>query len=209
MSLPTQFKPIVLLAALFCFIAAPAIAADALYGSTNYGAAVPDDGTNYGSDAWTTTDVTLRDGPGNAYAVNGTVPRESRVLVDRCHVRWCQIRVGHGGGWVGLDALSFGQFPRGPFTGPKLNYQSGSGVVCFYTGANYTGQKSCATSGTVVRDLKLFGIDDSFASVTVEGAANVMVCRDFDFTSYCRRIVASEPRLERFLNRAISSYRVY
>jgi hypothetical protein len=209
MLLPTRFKPLALLATLLCFIAAPAMAADARYGSTNLGVAYPSDSTNYGSDAWTIRDVTLRDGPGNAYVVNGTVPGASRILVDRCHDRWCQIRAGHLGGWVALDSLNFGQFPRGPFTGPRLNYQSGGGVVCFYTGANFTGDKVCAVSGTVVHDLKLLGIDNAFASISVEGSANVMVCRDFDFTSYCKRVVANEPKLNRYLNRAISSYRVY
>lgn len=195
MRLPTiSLKPIAFLAALFCLAAAPAFAA----------------GTGYGSNAWSLTNITLRDGPGNAYAVTGGITGQTRIIVDRCHYRWCDVSDGHAKGWVSIDDITFGVEPRGPLSGPRLNYASGGpGQVCFFSGTNYTGTKTCATSGTVVRDLKLFGIDNTFASVTVEGYVNAMVCRDFDFTDDCQRIVKDQPTMRKFLNRSISSFRVY
>ena len=186
MRLPTiSLKPIAFLAALFCLAAAPAFAA----------------GTGYGSNAWSLTDITLRDGPGNAYAVTGEIAKETRIIVDRCHYRWCDVSAGHAKGWVSIDNITFGVDPRGPLSGPHFTYASGGpGQVCFFSGTNYTGTKTCATSGTVV---------NTFASVKVEGYVNVMVCRDFDFTNDCQRIVADQPTMKKFLNRSISSYRVY
>jgi hypothetical protein len=45
--------------------------------------------------------------------------------------------------------------------------------------------------------------------VTVNGDVSAAVCRDSDFQSYCTRIIKSEPVLNRYLNDAVSSIRVY
>jgi hypothetical protein len=112
-------------------------------------------------------------------------------------------------GWVGIHKISFGQEPRGPLTGPRLNYPSGNGTVCFYTGQNYSGTAVCNGSGFVMTDLKLVDLDNTFSSVTVEGAASVTACRDRKFTSYCERIVESQPVLNGFLDDGLTSYRIW
>jgi hypothetical protein len=161
-----------------------------------------------GTPAWLIHGQVLRAGPGAAYDVTGELGDEARIRVDRCTYRWCQVHAGGARGWVSRDNVSFGQHPRGPLTGPRLDYPSG-GTVCFHSGRNFTGDHLCATAGTVVHDLLLFGIDNRFASISIEGSGSVTVCRDRDFSSYCERIVESKPVLPGFLENAISSYRVH
>jgi hypothetical protein len=113
-------------------------------------------------------------------------------------------------GWVPRDSLSFGQEPRGPFTGPRLNYKyGGPGEICLYEGRNYTGAAVCMTSGTYVHDLLLLGTDNRYSSVSIEGNVSVTLCRDRDFASYCRRFNHSTPRLGAFLDNSVSSIRVH
>ena len=161
-----------------------------------------------GTPAWLVNGQVLRAGPGAAYDVTGELGDEARIQVDRCTYRWCQVHAGGARGWVSRDNVNFGQHPRGPLTGPRLDYPEGA-TVCFFTGRNYTGDHLCQPPGTVVHDLLLFGIDDRFASLRIEGAGSVTVCRDRDFSSYCERIIESQPVLPGFLENAISSYRVH
>lgn len=160
-----------------------------------------------GTPAWLINGQSLFDGPGNAYDVVGELGDETRIRVDRCTYRWCQVHAGGQRGWVARDNVTFGQEPRGPLTGPRLDYPAG-GTVCFYTGRNFTGDSQCAAPGTVVHDLKLFGIDNAYASVTT-GGGSVTVCRDRDFSSYCERIVEDQASMHGFLARNVSSYRVW
>ncbi len=162
-----------------------------------------------GTPAWLISNATLLDGPGNAYQAVGDVSGKTHIRVDRCSGPWCLIRAEGLKGWVGLYKVSFGQEPRGPLTGPRLNYPSGAGTVCFYTGRNYTGTEVCNDSGFVMSDLKLVGLDNSFSSVKIEGSASVTACRDRKWTSYCERIIESQPRLNGFLDDALTSYRIW
>lgn len=160
-----------------------------------------------GTPAWLINGQTLFEGPGNAYRVTGELGDETRIRVDRCDPLWCRVRAEGQRGWVARGNISFGQHPRGPLTGPKLNYPSGA-TVCFYSGRNFTGSQACAKPGTHVRDLLLFGVDNSIASVEVNGGS-VTLCRDRDFESYCERIVEDSPSLHGFLSGNVSSYRVH
>lgn len=160
-----------------------------------------------GTPAWLTHDVNLKEGPGRNYDNVGELPGKIRIRVDRCSRDWCQIRAEGAKGWVRLHSVSFGQEPS--LVGPKLNYPSGLGTVCFYTGHNYTGSAVCNDSGFVMTDLLLVDLDNTFSSVTVEGAASVTACRDRHFTSYCERIIKSQPVLNGFLDDALSSYHVW
>jgi uncharacterized protein YraI len=161
-----------------------------------------------GTPAWLINGQALYAGPGAAYDVTGELGGETRIRVDRCTYRWCQVHADGARGWVSRDNVSFGQHPRGPLTGPRLNYPSG-GTVCFYEGSGFTGDRVCAGPGTVVHDLLLFGLDNRYSSIEILGEGSVTVCRDRDFASYCQRIIESKPVLEGFLDNAISSYRVH
>lgn len=163
-----------------------------------------------GSPAWLITGTTLFAGPGVAYGAAGELGDETRIRVDRCSGLWCQIHANGVKGWVSLGDISFGQEPRGPLTGPRLNYPSGgSGQVCFYTGANYTGEAVCNGTGFVANDLVLYGRDNTFSSVTIGDGVSVTACRDRKFHSYCERIVVDQPVLQGFLEDGVSSYHVW
>ena len=60
-----------------------------------------------------------------------------------------------------------------------------------------------------MRDLQLYGNNDVYSSVTIEGSASVLLCRDRYFTNYCERVNASQPELQGFLDNNISSVRIY
>lgn len=170
--------------------------------------AAPAQGLETGTAAWLIKGQPLFEGPGFAYEIVGELGGELRIRVDRCTYRWCLVHAQGQQGWVARDNVSFGQHPRGPFTGPRLNYPSG-GTVCFYEGRHFSGDSICVPAGTVVHDLLLFDLDNRYSSIEILGAGSVTVCRDRDFSSYCERIVESEPVLHGFLDNNISSYRVH
>jgi hypothetical protein len=162
------------------------------------------------TDGWVNFDGALYEGPGRVYPVVADVPARVRVRVTRCSERWCLIRYGRSQGWLPIEEVSFGQYPDGFLAGPRFpNMHSGSGTVCFFTGAHYTGREFCAESGHVYKDLLLTGYDNAFASVKIGGAAEAMVCRDRNFRSYCKIIDVDTLHLEGLLNHAISSIRIY
>lgn len=160
-----------------------------------------------GSHGWTTRDITLRAGPGVGYASVGQIAGETAIMVLRCQRTWCLVDGPGGRGWTGLSSVSFGRLPTTPwFSATQPDRANGS--VCFYEGPNYTGAEFCP-SVRVYNDLALHGVDNRFASVKVNGRASVAVCRDRFFLSYCERIVSSQPRLNRYLYKNLSSIRVY
>lgn len=174
------------------------------------GLAAPAAAVQTGTPAWTLKPLTLMEGPGNAYDVTGEVEAEARVYVDRCSRQWCQIHSGHQQGWVDLYALAFGQEPRPPLSGPRLDLKKGGpGTICLYEGANFTGDSLCAGSGFVVHDLLLTRKDNRYSSVQIEGNVSVLLCRDRNFKSYCVRVNESQARLHGFLDNGVSSLRVY
>jgi hypothetical protein len=165
----------------------------------------------YGSAAWTTDhDLALYEGPSMRYDIIGSVSAETQVRVERCKERWCFIRGDRGDGWVSISVLSFGEEPRSFLELPKQRYPGGGpGIACFYTDINFTGVGYCAEPGTAIFDLLLEDMDNRFASLAIEGSLSVTVCRDADFSSYCERVVESQPILDRFLVNAVSSFYVH
>lgn len=162
--------------------------------------------TESGTHAWSKDTLTLREGPGREYAVSGNIGGELAIKVLRCQRIWCLVDGDTGRGWTHIAGISFGKGPHTGF-GSNLNYATG-GTACFYTGTNYTGTELCLSTGHVIRDLALRGMDNSFSSVRISGTS-VSACRDRFFQSYCERITASQPVLDRFLLRNLSSIRVH
>lgn len=161
-----------------------------------------------GTPAWSTAGLTLYEGPGNAYDVLGEIEEATRLRVDQCTGLWCRVHMGSKRGWVSRASLSFGTQPTR--LGVNPDYKSGGpGRVCLYEGRGYSGDYVCATSGTVVRDLLLFDLDDRYSSVTIEGNVSITLCRDRNFGSYCERVNGSMPALHGFLDNRVSSYRVH
>lgn len=167
-------------------------------------------GPGYGTPAFSTTALTLFEGPGAAYDTTGAIETDQDVLVYRCTMLWCLVGKGHERGWASIDHLNFGLSPAPAFSGPRLNYASGGpGQVCLFEGHNYTGASICAGAGRVFNDLLLYRLDNRFSSVSVEGNVSVALCRDRDFQSYCERVTTSQPRLDKFLDNHLSAVRVY
>lgn len=163
-----------------------------------------------GTHAWTKNGVILYEGPGTTYDVVGELVGDIEVQVERCAPIWCRVRGGDGErGWIYRRALSFGQTSRGPLQGPKFNWGEGAGTVCLYTGENYTGAELCRASGFVMRDLLLYGTNDTYSSVRLEGSTSVLLCRDRFFQSYCERVNESQPKLHGFLDNNVSSLHIY
>ncbi|MEP7239700.1 MAG: SH3 domain-containing protein [Devosia sp.] len=168
-----------------------------------------------GTAAWTTEgwisgDGTLYAGPGTAYDVTGTIASGIRVRVDRCAPHWCLIHTKSLKGWVPLGDVAFGQTPKPWLVGRKFpTERGGSGDVCFYTGANFTGTELCAKSGRVFTDLALVGYDNAFSSVKVGSGVSAMVCRDRGFRSWCQTIDVDTAHLPGLLDNGVSSIRVY
>jgi hypothetical protein len=159
-------------------------------------------------DGWLNDDGALYRGPGPEYGEIGTVGGGLRIRVSRCSGLWCEIRAKNLHGWMLQQNISFGQYPWHLFDGRQRNPIRYGATVCFFSGANYRGTESCFHSNTVVHDLLLIGLDNSFASVQVNGGS-VMACRDRNFRSYCVILNKDIPSLEKLLNKAISSIRVY
>ncbi|MHA6690028.1 peptidase inhibitor family I36 protein [Devosia sp. A449] len=158
-----------------------------------------------GTHAWSRQPLVLYNGPGAQYAITGQLPALVAIKAMRCQKLWCLVDGAGGRGWTPKHGVAFGQPPGTP----RPPYAGGSGSVCFYQGANYTGAALCVPSGRVIDDLALLGLDNSFASVKIDGPVSAAACRDRFFQSYCERITASQPTLDRYLRRALSSIRVY
>jgi hypothetical protein len=163
-----------------------------------------------GSPAWTEDDLVVYEGPGTTYDAIGDVAADVRVRVDRCTYQWCQMHTGGINGWVWRDDLDFGEHHHNLLGLPLPKFASGGpGTVCLFEGRDYTGDALCLKPGDASRDLLLKHLDNRYSSVTVEGNTSVTLCRDRDFSSYCERIIASQPRLNGFLDNNVSSYRVH
>ncbi|HEV7345872.1 MAG TPA: SH3 domain-containing protein [Devosia sp.] len=160
-----------------------------------------------GTHAWSTDPLTLFAGPGTAYDVTGFIAEDLPIMVLRCTELWCHVDGPGGRGWSVKQSISFGLSPDDwPFD-IHPDYPSG-GVICLYTGTHYTGAELCLGTGRVVHDFQLLGLDNVFSSVKVFDTS-AAACRDRDFQSYCERIIDSQPVLDQYLVRALSSIRVY
>jgi uncharacterized protein YraI len=169
--------------------------------------AAPAAAVETGTPAWLIKGQSLMEGPGHAYNVVGSLGDETRIRVDRCTYQWCLVRAEGQRGWASRDDIVYGQEPKRWLTGPRLNYGSGE-TVCFYEGRNFSGNRTCAKPGTVVKDLLLYGEDNRISSIEVNGGS-VTVCRDRDFSNYCERIVEDKASIHGFLDNHVSSYRVW
>jgi uncharacterized protein YraI len=163
-----------------------------------------------GTAAWSTQTLTLRTGPGMQYEAIGNITAESAIRVLRCQLYWCNVTAdGAATGWTNIGKISFGTSAK-TFPNNTPRYLSGGpGEACFFTEANYKGDYFCVRDGRVLDDLSRIGLDNRFASVTIQGNISVAACRDRFFRSYCERIIASQPRLNEYLFKSLSAIRAY
>jgi hypothetical protein len=184
---------VVALLALLSFFAAPALGA-----------------SESGTQGWSLQNLTLRSGPGAAYAVTGEIPAKVAIKVLRCQRLWCNVDGEGGRGWTSKDNIGFGLVPEDWLGTKSPDYPAGGpGQICFFEGTNYTGYSLCAGPGQVFQDLALYSLDNRFSSVEITGDVSAAACRDRFFQSYCERIIESQPVMDRYLARNLSSIRVY
>jgi hypothetical protein len=161
-----------------------------------------------GSHAWSKSTLELRTGPGTKYAITGAIAGITPVKVLRCQKQWCVVDGPTGRGWTNISDIDFGRTTQNvAFNIPAKDMSNGE--MCFYEGANYTGAYFCLSSGNTVRDLALAGWDNRVNSVLITVPTSAALCRDRTFQSYCEVITESQPRLNRYLARNLSSLRVY
>lgn len=166
-----------------------------------------------GSHGWSTDRLVLRSGPGIAYDVTGEIGADLAIKVLRCQKLWCVVDGDGGRGWADKDKISFGRTSTDWPGGINPHYgnhdMAGSGEICFFTGTQYTGWSLCLRPGQVYPDLALANLDNVFSSVSVAGTASAAACRDRFFQSYCERIDVSQPVLDPYLRRNLSSIRIH
>lgn len=163
-----------------------------------------------GSHGWSRQKLVLRNGPGQQYDITGEIPGEVAIKILRCQKLWCNVDGPGGRGWTDAHSVDFGKDPHWPILDPDNEWPDlADGSMCFYEGTHFTGRYFCANTGEVFQDLALWGWDNRIGSIAVTTQTSAAICRDRFFQSYCERIVESEPVLNEFLVRNLSSIRVY
>nr|WP_295890412.1 SH3 domain-containing protein [uncultured Devosia sp.] len=177
--------------------------------------------------------VNVRTGPGTGYAKVGTLSAGELVDVKQCQGSWCFVdRNGGTDGWASANYLQPAAAqptpskPDVPFNfgvtvgpgGPSFSFGIGDAPlpapvpppapatpkVCFFKSSNFAGASFCVSPG----DSNAFlagSWNDSISSISVEGGAQVTVCKNAGYAGSCATIVTSKPTLSSY-NNAISSF---
>ncbi|KRA50182.1 SH3 domain-containing protein [Devosia sp. Root635] len=175
--------------------------------------------------------VNVRTGPGTSYSKVGTLSTGELVDVKDCQGSWCFVDRNAGtDGWVSANYLKPAAAqpapapsePEIPFNfgvtvgpgGPSFSFGIGDAPppppapatpkVCFFKSTNFAGSKFCVSPGDSNSHLA-GGWNDSISSVSVEGGAQVTVCKNFGYGGSCATIINSKPSLSSY-NNAISSF---
>jgi len=179
--------------------------------------------------------VNVRTGPGTGYSKVGTLSSGELVDVKDCQGSWCFVDRNAGtDGWVSANYLqpTSAQPAPGPSQpdipfnfgvtvgpgGPSFSFGIGDGPlpppaptpppatakVCFFKGNNFTGGQFCVSPGD--SNAVLAGSwNDSISSISVEGGAQVTVCKNAGYAGSCATIITSKGSLSSY-NNAISSF---
>jgi uncharacterized protein YraI len=169
----------------------------------------------------TTTNVTLRDGPGRNFPSGGAIPGGTRVNIEECENNYCYIS--DYDGWVSASYLSRGG--SGGNSNGSFGISIGSGgvsvsvdtdddeggfddvaEVCFYDRTNYNGSSFCLEEGE--SDARLGAWDDRIRSIENRYNLDVTVCTRSNFDGNCRTYTSSASSLGSSYSRNISSVEV-
>lgn len=177
--------------------------------------------------------VNVRTGPGTGYAKVGTLSAGELVDVKQCQGSWCFVdRNGGTDGWASANYLQPAAAqptpskPDVPFNfgvtvgpgGPSFSFGIGDAPlpapvpppapatpkVCFFKSSNFSGGSFCVSPGDSSPVLA-GGWNDSISSISVEGGAQVTVCKNAGYAGSCATIITSKPTLSSY-NNAISSF---
>lgn len=179
-------------------------------------------------EAFATTALNVRTGPGTNYPVVAALSANQVVQVGQCNSAntWCQVTAANIRGWASARYLR----PIGPGTPsrpspgtpdvgfsintPNFSFSIGSGRpgsgpaprgrVCFYEEYSYAGRSFCVTGNDSDRRLSNFW-NDRIRSARVEGSVAATVCTGSNFSGRCAVIDRSVRNLG-MLSDNISSY---
>jgi hypothetical protein len=177
--------------------------------------------------------VNVRTGPGTGYAKVGTLSAGELVDVKQCQGSWCFVDRNSGtDGWVSANYLQPAAAqpapsdPDIPFNfgvtvgpgGPSFSFGIGDAPppapvpppapappkVCFFKSSNFAGGSFCVSPGDS-NPILAGSWNDSISSISVEGGAQVTVCKNVNYGGSCATIITSKASLSSY-NNAISSF---
>lgn len=177
--------------------------------------------------------VNVRTGPGTSYAKVGTLSPGELVDVKQCQGSWCFVDRNSGtDGWASANYLQPAAAqpapsePDIPFNfgvtvgpgGPSFSFGIGDAPppapvpppapatpkVCFFKSSNFAGGSFCVSPGDSSAVLA-GNWNNSISSISVEGGAQVTVCKNPGFGGSCATIINSKASLSSY-NNAISSF---
>jgi hypothetical protein len=183
--------------------------------------------------AYTSTASNLREGPGTAYDVITTLPKNSALLVEACTATWCAVvSEDDDEGFIAKSLLK--KNPSGPdlpfsiqitigADGPFLKFGDNfdapkppkpqkpqkpqKAEVCFYQQANFKGANFCVEQGD--SDKKIPGsFDNNIESILITGGLKVEVCSNANFGGECFFFNSSQKTLPGPVRNRITSYAV-
>ncbi len=188
-------------------------------------------GAVFAGEGASTTHLNVRSGAGTANPRIGGLAPGDVVQIIRCDADgWCQIAGAGVEGWVASRFLTAG--PSYPPIDPRCRWELDvtladpqfrgacpagieppapppppGDLACFFAEENFGGTRTCLEPGdypTLPPEQ-----DDSFSSVQVSGEARVRLCVDADLGGTCMDWLDSALTLDRRLNDAASSVKVY
>jgi hypothetical protein len=178
-------------------------------------------------EAFATTALNVRTGPGTNYPVVAALSANQVVEVSQCNSSntWCQVTAANIRGWASaryLRPIENSPAPR-PTPGrdddvgfsintPNFSFSIGrpdsgpapTGRVCFYEEYDYNGRSFCVAGNDNERYIGNFW-NDRIRSARVEGNVAATVCTGTDFSGRCGVIDRSVRNLG-MLSDNISSY---
>ncbi|OYX01034.1 MAG: hypothetical protein B7Z15_19880, partial [Rhizobiales bacterium 32-66-8] len=166
-----------------------------------------------------TGSVNVRTGPGTGYAKVGTLSAGEYVDVKQCQGSWCFVDRNSGtDGWVSKNYLAATNGPAQPANndipfnfgvtvgpgGPSFSFGIGDAPppapvpvtpeVCFFKGNNFSGAQFCVSPGDDDPTLP-GGWNDSISSISLDGGAQVTVCKNFWYGGACTTYSNDKPSL--------------
>lgn len=181
--------------------------------------------------AYTSTAANLREGPGTAYDIITTLPRNSELLVEACTATWCAVVTEDDDeGFIAKSLLKKNPSgpdlpfsiqiiigPEGPFVKfgdifvdapkPPKPPKPQKAEVCFYQQANFKGANFCVEQGD--SDKKIPGsFDNNIESILITGGLKVEVCSNANFGGDCFYFNSSQKTLPGPVRNRITSYAV-
>lgn len=178
--------------------------------------------------------VNVRTGPGTSHAKVGTLSPGELVDVLDCQGSWCFVDRDAGtDGWVSANYLKPVAAPPAPGPsepeipfnfgvtvgpgGPSFSFGIGDAPlpapapvtprVCFFKSTDFAGSQFCVSPGDSTANLA-GGWNNSISSITVQGGAQVTVCKSAGYGGSCTTIYESRGSLSSYDN-AISSFQAF